>query len=154
MKQRPYRGIRRIAPEFTKKYVTFPTKSKGLKENFRVFLPNKKRIHTGIGMFDNSGVRNTEHPIVKNIKICVTRCSRTPRNRGFSPGAAHSDSNFSEFTWFILKTVAATNLYRMIATETKVSSMKLFDMLARAYHGSPNVVQICMRMANTNKSKW
>lgn len=33
----------------------------------------------------------------------------TPRNWGFSPGAAHSDSSFSELTWLMESTVAATN---------------------------------------------
>lgn len=37
--------------------------------------------NTGIGIWLNNGVRKTEHPIVKKIKIWVTRCSRTPRNR-------------------------------------------------------------------------
>lgn len=53
---------------------------------------------TGIGMWLNNGVKNTEDPIVKNIIMCVARCSRTPKNLGFSPGAAHSDSNFNELT--------------------------------------------------------
>lgn len=53
---------------------------------------------TGIGICFNNGVKNTEHPIIRKINICVTRCSRTPRNCGFSPGAAVSDSNFSELT--------------------------------------------------------
>lgn len=58
------------------------------------------------------GVKYTDKPILRNIKMWVTRCSRTPKNCGFSPGAEHSDSFFSELTWLILSTVAATNLER------------------------------------------
>lgn len=75
---------------------------------------------TGIGMWLNNGVKNTDTPIVRKIKMCVTRCSRTPKNCGFSPGAAHSDSNFNEFTWLILSTVAATNLHVRRSNEHSV----------------------------------
>jgi hypothetical protein len=70
----------------------------------------KTPYRTGIGIWHSKGVSKTEHPIVKKINMCVTRCSLTPKNWGFSPGAAVSDSNFNEFTWLILSTVAATNL--------------------------------------------
>lgn len=84
---------------------------------------------TGIGMWLSIGVSITEQPIIRKIKMWVALCSRTPRNCGFSPGAAHSDSSFKEFTWFIERTVAATN------------------------HGSPKKEQICMRMASTKRSR-
>ena len=43
----------------------------------------------------------------KNGNILITNL--IPRNRGFSPGAADSDSTVSERTWLIDSTVAATN---------------------------------------------
>lgn len=64
---------------------------------------------TGIGICPNIGVKNTDKPIDRNISIWVTLCSLTPKNFGLSPGAALSDSNFKELTWFMDKTVAATN---------------------------------------------
>jgi len=81
---------------------------KPLSEATPIYRKTPKR--TGIGMLPSSGVNSTETPMVRKIKMWVTRCSRTPRNCGFSPGAEHSDSSFSEFTWLMLSTVAATNL--------------------------------------------
>lgn len=63
-----------------------------------------------MGICFKIGVKNTDSPIITNIHMWVTLCSRTPKNCGFSPGAAHSDSNFNELTCVIDKTVAATNL--------------------------------------------
>lgn len=53
---------------------------------------------TGMGMWDSNGVSSTEHPIMRKISMWVTRCSRTPINCGFSPGAAVSDSFLRELT--------------------------------------------------------
>ena len=40
----------------------------------------------------SSGVKNTERPIIRKINTPVTRCSDTPQNSGFSPGAAEAKS--------------------------------------------------------------
>lgn len=53
--------------------------------------------------------RKTDEPIIIKTIVPVKRCSITPRNLGFSPGTAVSDSFFKLITWFIDKTVAATN---------------------------------------------
>jgi hypothetical protein len=66
--------------------------------------------------------RNTTKP--------VTRCSRTPKNFAFSPGAAVSDSSLSAITWFIESTVAATN------------------------QGKPIIELIPIQSATINKSRW
>ena len=42
----------------------------------------------GIGMSAKKGPKKTEIPMVKKMRMCVTLCSRMPRNWGFSPGAA------------------------------------------------------------------
>ena len=43
-------------------------------------------------MSRKSGVKNTDSPIMRKIKTPVTRCSATPQNSGFSPGAVESRS--------------------------------------------------------------
>ncbi len=60
----------------------------------------------------------------------MTRCSLTPKNFAFSPGAAVSDSSLSAITWFIESTVAATN------------------------HGRPSIELIAIQTATINKSRW
>lgn len=85
---------------------------------------------TGIGIRCKIGVNNMDKPTNKKIMICVTRCSRTPKNCGFSPGAEVSDSIFKELTCVIASTVAATN------------------------HGKPNTEHNVINMHKTNRSKW
>lgn len=54
----------------------------------------------------------------------------TPKNWGFSPGAAHSVCSFSALTWLMESTVAATN------------------------HGRPRNDFRMISSASTNRSKW
>ena len=53
-----------------------------------------------------------------------------PKNIGFSPGAAHSDSFFKLMMWAMADTVAAT------------------------YQGNPNKEHITIQTATTSMSKW
>ena len=43
-------------------------------------------------MSRKSGVKKTDSPIMRKMKTPVTRCSATPQNSGFSPGAVESRS--------------------------------------------------------------
>ena len=43
-------------------------------------------------MSRKSGVKKTDSPIMRKINTPVTRCSATPQNSGFSPGAVESRS--------------------------------------------------------------
>ena len=43
-------------------------------------------------MSRKSGVKKTDNPIIRKIKTPVIRCSATPQNSGFSPGAVESRS--------------------------------------------------------------
>ena len=43
-------------------------------------------------MSRKSGVKKTDSPIIRKIKTPVIRCSATPQNSGFSPGAVESRS--------------------------------------------------------------
>ena len=90
----------------------------------------KTPYKTGIGILFNTLDWNTELPMSMNTTRQVSRCSITPRNLGFSPGAADSDSFLRLITWFKDKTVAATN------------------------HGMPNREFIPIVMATMSKSKW
>jgi hypothetical protein len=99
-----------------------------LREAIPMYRKTPKR--TGIGMWPNRGVRNTDMPIVKKMRMWVTLCSLTPKNWGFSPGAEHSLSSFRELTWLMERTVAATN------------------------HGRPMMEQIWIKMARMKRSKW
>ena len=68
----------------------------------------------------------------KTRRLIISKISDylTPRNWGFSPGAAHSVWSFSALTWLMERTVAATN------------------------HGKPKNDLTMIRIASTNKSKW
>ena len=50
-----------------------------------------------------------EHPIKIKITVPVTRCSKIPTVFGVSPGIVVSDVLRRAITWFIERTVAATN---------------------------------------------
>lgn len=77
----------------------------------------------------NKLVKKMEHPIRTKMTIPVTRCSITPINLADSPGTDELDIFLSAITWFIDKTVAATN------------------------HGKPRSELMPMQIAQTNKSK-
>lgn len=68
------------------------------------------------------------------ILVYVEDSNRTtylqPRNMGFSPGAAVSDSFFSDMMWAMAETVAAT------------------------YHGRPSREVRAMQTPTTSMSKW
>ena len=98
------------------------------REEVPIYRNTPKR--TGIGILWSIGVKSTDSPTNVKMHIWVTRCSRTPRNCGFSPGAELSDSILSELTWVIERTVAATN------------------------QGNPINEQIAIRIESTNRSKW
>jgi len=51
-----------------------------------------------MGIIPKNFVRKTDRPIKRNTTKPVTRCSRTPKNFAFSPGAAVSDSSLSAIT--------------------------------------------------------
>lgn len=77
------------------------------KDDVPMYKKTPKRM--GIGICLRYCVKNTDTPTRTKINMWVTRCSRTPKNCGFSPGAAHSDSIRRELTWVMDSTVAATN---------------------------------------------
>ncbi len=99
---------------------------------FKLAAPIYKKMpyNTGMGISLSNGTRKTEIPIVMKISNWVTLCSRTPRNFGFSPGAAVSLSRVNELTWLTERTVAATK------------------------KGRPRTEHMTIRMATTNKSRW
>jgi hypothetical protein len=82
-----------------------------------------------MGIIPKNCVKNTDRPIKRKTIKPVTRCSLTPKNFAFSPGAAVSDSSLSAITWFIESTVAATN------------------------HGRPRTELIAIQSATSNKSR-
>lgn len=83
-----------------------------------------------MGIFLNIDVKKTDNPQRTNIQTWVTLCSRIPKNCGFSPGAADSDSIRRELTCVIERTVAATN------------------------HGRPKIEQIAISTESTKRSRW
>lgn len=70
-----------------------------------------------------------EHPIRTKMTVPVTLCSKIPIVLGVSPGMVDSDVLRRAITWFIDRTVAATN------------------------QGKPKRELIPMQIATTNKSR-
>lgn len=83
-----------------------------------------------MGIMPSSGVMKTLRPTVMKMSTWVTLCSLMPRKVGFSPGAALSDSMWRDFTWLMVRTVAATN------------------------QGMPRMEQMMMQTATINRSRW
>lgn len=77
-----------------------------------------------MGMRWRMGVKKTDRPTSVKMTMLVTRCSRTPMNCGFSPGAADSDSIFSELTCVMASTVAATNQGRPITEQRPTRTVR------------------------------
>ncbi len=48
-------------------------------------MKRKTPYRTGMGMTARMGVMKVERPMARAISTAVTRCSRMPRNWGFSP---------------------------------------------------------------------
>lgn len=71
-----------------------------------------------------------EQPIRRKTTVPVTRCSSTPISFGASPGTVESDVLRKAITWFIDRTVAATN------------------------QGKPKTELIPIQIAQINKSRW
>ena len=93
-------------------------------------MNRKSPKSTGIGIIDNIGAMKTDNPMKIKTTMCVTLCSRIPKNLGFSPGAEAEEYIVRDFTWLMAGTVEAS------------------------HQGKANMEQMTIIKATISKSRW